>query len=116
MSRAVSDAAPMLNWPESSGTEMATTTITFEIDENLKQQFAEVARAHHCSAEELLPHLVREFVEAESDPEYNEWFRQQVQIGLDDANAGRMISSEEVEAEFAARRAETLRKLNGEPS
>jgi predicted transcriptional regulator len=92
---------------------MATTTITFEIDEKLKQQFAEVARARHCSAEELLPHLVREFIEAESDPDYNEWFRQQVQAGLDSLDAGEGIPGEEVEAEFKALREETLRKLGG---
>lgn len=92
---------------------MAATTITFEIDEQLKQQFLELAKSRNCSAEELLPHLIRQFIEAESDPDYNEWFRQQVQIGMDDIAAGRWVSSEEVEAEFAALRAETERKLRG---
>jgi predicted transcriptional regulator len=39
------------------------------------------------------------------------WFLQQVQLGLDSANQGNLIPAEEVEAEFTARRAETLRKL-----
>jgi predicted transcriptional regulator len=92
---------------------MANTTITFELDEKLKQQFVELARARNCSAEELLPYLVREFIEAESDPDYNEWFRRQVQIGLDSLEAGEGIPGEEVEAEFKALREETLRKLGG---
>lgn len=90
---------------------MATTTITFEIDDKLKQQFVELARERHCSAEELLPHLIREFIDNDSDPEYNAWFQEQVQIGIDQIESGQFVSGEEVEAEFAARRAETERRL-----
>jgi len=43
--------------------------------------------------------------------EYDAWFRRQVQIGLNQADAGELIPSEEVEAYFAAKRAETRRKL-----
>lgn len=95
---------------------MATTTITFEVDEQLKEQFFQLAEARRCNGKQLLGDLMREFVVQNSDEEYNAWFLQQVQIGLDDANAGRLISSEEVEAEFAARRAATQRKLNGKNS
>lgn len=38
------------------------------------------------------------------DDDYDAWFRRQVQIGLDAANAGHLISNDEVEAEFARRR------------
>jgi predicted transcriptional regulator len=38
---------------------------------------------------------------------YDAWFRSQVQAGLDSANAGRLIASDEIEAEFAARRQAT---------
>jgi predicted transcriptional regulator len=41
---------------------------------------------------------------------YDDWFRRQVLIGLESANAGKLIPAEDVEAEFAARRAETRRK------
>ena len=41
--------------------------------------------------------------------EYGAWFREQVLIGLDSANAGNLISNEDVEAKFAARRAEARR-------
>ena len=39
------------------------------------------------------------------------WVRRQVQVGLDSANAGRLVAAEDVEAEFATRRDETRRKL-----
>lgn len=42
---------------------------------------------------------------------HDTWFRRQVQIGLDSANAGNLISSTEVEAKFAAKRAATRRKI-----
>src|SRR5271154_7161649 len=47
--------------------------------------------------------------EAASDPEYDAWFRSQVQEALDDPRPG--IPNEEVEAEFAQRRAATLRTI-----
>lgn len=43
--------------------------------------------------------------------EYDAWFRRQVHAGLDDANAGRLVPGEEVEAEFAARKAATRRRI-----
>jgi hypothetical protein len=40
-----------------------------------------------------------------TDAEYEQWFSRQVQIGIEAADAGEVIPSEEVEAEFASRRA-----------
>lgn len=48
--------------------------------------------------------------------DYDAWFRRQVQIGLEQATAGLLIPAEEVEAEFAARRQETRRRLRERPS
>jgi antitoxin (DNA-binding transcriptional repressor) of toxin-antitoxin stability system len=48
-------------------------------------------------------------VAADHDPEYDAWFRSQVQEALDDPRPG--IPNEEVEAEFAQRRAATLRTI-----
>jgi len=39
-----------------------------------------------------------------TDTEYEQWFRRQVQIGIDEADAGDVIPAEQVEAEFAALR------------
>ena len=42
--------------------------------------------------------------------EHDAWFVREVQIGLDSANAGHLVPSDKVEAEFAARRANTRRR------
>lgn len=42
--------------------------------------------------------------------DHGAWFRKQVRVGLDSANAGNLVSNEYVEAKFAARRAEPCRK------
>ncbi|MFT0545152.1 hypothetical protein ACMHYO_02205 [Allopusillimonas ginsengisoli] len=47
---------------------------------------------------------------------HDAWFRRQVQIGLDSANAGDLVSAAEVEAEAVAWRAELLRKKVDVPS
>lgn len=36
----------------------------------------------------------------------NKWFKQQVEIGIDDANAGNLIPHEEVQAKFAKKKAD----------
>lgn len=88
---------------------MSETTFTFQVDETLKEQFIAAAGERNRSGEELLRALMRDFV----DREYDEWFRRQVQAGVDDANAGDLVPDEAVEAEFAARREATRRKLAG---
>ena len=42
------------------------------------------------------------------------WFRDQVAAGLADADAGNLVAADEVEAEFAERRARTRAKLAGD--
>jgi predicted transcriptional regulator len=89
----------------------ATTTFAFQVDEQLMEEFLRLADSRNSDGGQLLREFMHDFVQQASDPEYDAWFREQVQIGIDDANAGCLIPSEEVEAEFAARRAETERKL-----
>lgn len=55
---------------------------------------------------------MRDFVRQQEEAAVHDaWFRRQVQIGLDSANAGDVISTAEVEAE--AWRAETRQKMAG---
>jgi len=58
-----------------------------------------------------MEHATPEDGHAGSGPEYDAWFRREVQIGLDQANAGLLIPAEKVEAYFAAKREATLRQL-----
>lgn len=93
---------------------MSEATFTFRVDEALKAEFSTAAKAKDRSGAQLLRDFMREFVQTQREAaEHDAWFRQQVQIGLDSANAGHLIPAEEVEAEAAAWRAETRRKMAG---
>lgn len=91
---------------------MSEATFTFRVDEALKQEFTTAAKARDRTGAQLLRDFMRDFVQKQQEAaDYDTWFRQQVQIGLDSANAGHLIPAEEVEAEAAAWRAETRRKM-----
>jgi len=92
---------------------MGEATFTFRVEDDLKSAFSEAAKAHDQTGAQLLRSFMRDYVKRQQDKaEYDTWFRQQVQFGLDSANAGNLLPAEDVEAEFAARRAETRRKMN----
>jgi predicted transcriptional regulator len=44
--------------------------------------------------------------------EYDSWFRRQVRAGLEEANSGRLVPGDEVEAHFKARREKTRHKFS----
>lgn len=91
---------------------MSEATFTFRVDEALKNDFATAAKARDRTGAQLLRDFMREFVQQQQEAaEHDAWFRRQVQAGLDSANAGRLVPAAEVEAEFAARRAATRRRL-----
>lgn len=91
---------------------MSEATFTFRVDERLKDEFSSAAKARDRTGAQLLRDFMRDFVKQQQEAaEHDAWFRRQVQVGLDSANAGRLVSAEEVEAEFATRRDETRRKL-----
>lgn len=93
---------------------MSEATFTFRVDEALKTDFSSAAKNRDRNAAQLLRDFMRDFVKQQQEASaYDEWFRRQVQIGLDSANAGELISSEEVEAEAEIWRAETRRKMAG---
>ena len=87
---------------------MSEATFTFRVDEALKSEFSTAAKNRDRNAAQLLRDFVRQQQEA---AEHDTWFRRQVQIGLDSANAGNLIPAAEVEAKFAAKRAATRRRL-----
>ncbi|MBA5607174.1 hypothetical protein H3H36_17595 [Duganella sp. FT3S] len=96
---------------------MSDATFTFRVDASLKDQFTTAAKARDRTGAQLLRDFMRDFVRQQQEAaEYDAWFRRQVQIGLDSANAGDLIPAEEVEAEAAAWRAETRRKMAGAKS
>ena len=77
---------------------MAEATFTFRVDESLKQEFSSFAKEIDRSGAQLLRDFMRDFVKKQQEAaSYDVWFQQQVQIGLDQANAGNLISHEDVE-------------------
>jgi predicted transcriptional regulator len=91
---------------------MSDATFTFRVEESLKEQFTLAAKGRDRSGAQLLRDFMREFVlQQQASTDHEGWFRQQVQAGLDSANAGNLVSAADVEAQFAARRAATRSKL-----
>jgi predicted transcriptional regulator len=91
---------------------MNEATLTFRVDEALKNEFSTAAKARDRTGAQLLRDFMRDFVQRQRDAAaHDAWFRQQVQAGLDAANAGDLLSSEDVEAEADAWREKTRRRL-----
>jgi predicted transcriptional regulator len=91
---------------------MSDATFTFRVEESLKEQFTLAAKGRDRSGAQLLRDFMREFVlQQQASAGHDVWFREQVQAGLDSANAGNLVSAADVEAQFAARRAATRSKL-----
>lgn len=91
-----------------------TATFTFRVDENLKTEFATAAKSRDRTGAQLLRDFMREFVQKQQEAAAHDvWFRRQVQAGLDSANAGDLISADEVEAEAAVWREQTRLKISG---
>lgn len=96
---------------------MSEATFTFRVDDALKSEFAQAAKARDRTGAQLLRDFMRDFVRQQQEAaEHDVWLRRQVQMGLDSANAGELLSGEEVEAEAAAWRAEMRRKLDNATS
>ncbi|MDK4705073.1 hypothetical protein PH562_22675 [Rhizobium sp. CNPSo 4062] len=96
---------------------MTDATFTFRVEEELKAAFSEAAKAHDQTGAQLLRAFMRDYVRRQQDAaDYDMWFRQRVQAGLASANAGNLIPDDNIDAEFAALREETRRKLSGRSS
>ncbi len=104
--------ATLRRFPHTWCNAVRKATITLRVDEALKADFLRVAKASGSNGAQLLRDHMCEFVQRQQvAAEHDAWFRRQVQIGLDSANAGNVISSAEVEQHFAALRAATRRKI-----
>ena len=93
---------------------MNNASMTFEVDESLKNDFAAAAEAQGRAGAEILRELMRDFTRRQrqtSAAEYDAWFRREVQKGLEEARAGDVIPNEDVEAEAVAWEAEIDRQI-----
>lgn len=93
---------------------MSEATFTFRVDESLKNEFAQAAKARDRTGAQLLRDFMRDVVRRQQEvADHDLWFGRQVQTGVDSANAGNLVASAKVEDRFAAKRAATRRKLEG---
>lgn len=96
---------------------MSQATFTFRVEEELKEQFATIAKSMDRTGAQLLREHMRDIVRQQNEKEeHDTWFREQVQVGLDAANSGDVISAEEVEAEAAAWRERTRNNMKSSNS
>ena len=91
---------------------MTEASFTFRVEESLKKEFSSFAKDMDRSGAQLLRDFMRDFVKQQQEAaSYDAWFQKQVQIGLDEANAGQLISHEDVKSRFEEKRASLLAKL-----
>lgn len=92
---------------------MGEVTFTFRVGEDLKEAFAEAARAQDRTAAQLLRDHMREVVQNQREDErYEEWLRERVEAARASIRAGKGIPADVVEAEFAALREQAQRDID----
>ncbi len=79
---------------------------TMKLEPELRAEFLAEAEAAHRPASQILRELMREFIQRQRDArDYDAFLRQKVEAARTSMRAGRGRPDDEVEAEFAARRA-----------
>ena len=84
---------------------MDQTTLTFLVDEGLKEAFHAVALAQGESSAQLLRDFMLDYVQSNADKiSYDQWFKAKVEAGRSSALAGELYSLDSLEAEVQALR------------
>jgi len=84
---------------------------TMKLEPELRDEFMAEAEAAHRPASQIVRELMRDFVQRQREArDHDEFLRRKVEAARASVRAGRGRSNEEVEAAFAARRAELRRK------
>ena len=79
---------------------------TMKLEPELRAEFMAEAEAAHRPASQVLRELMRDFVQHQREArEYDEFLHRKVEIARSSMRAGLGRSNEEVEADFATRRA-----------
>lgn len=85
---------------------------TMKLEPELRDEFMAEAEASHRPASQIVRDLMREFVQRQREArEYDEFLRSKVELARLSIRSGRVRSNEEVEADFAAWRAEAEKSL-----
>lgn len=93
---------------------MPETTFTFRVEENLKKAFTQAAQASDRKGAQLLRDFMRDFIrQQEEAAAHDRWFKLQVRQGIAEADAGAVISAEDVEREAESWRADMRKQMGG---
>lgn len=88
------------------------TVFSMKLESDLRASFMAEAEAAHRPASQILRDLMREFIQRQKNArEYEEFLRQKVELARDQIHSGLVISNNEVEADFSARRSAKKKKL-----
>lgn len=83
---------------------------TMKLEPELRDDFMAEAKASHRPASQLLRELMRDFVQRQKQArEYEDFLRDKVDLAREQIANGQHASNQEVEARFAALRAEVLK-------
>jgi antitoxin component of RelBE/YafQ-DinJ toxin-antitoxin module len=95
---------------------MNDATFTFRVDEALKNQFTDAAKARDRTGAQLLRDFMRGVVSQQADAtEYDAWFRQEVEMAMaeaDDRNT-QWISNDQMRRDSAAWRERVQARIEG---
>jgi predicted transcriptional regulator len=84
---------------------------TMKLESELRDEFMAAAEAAHRPASQVMRELMRDFIQQQQQArEYEAFVREKVEAGRASMRAGKGISNDEVEAEFAARRTQLQAK------
>jgi predicted transcriptional regulator len=85
---------------------------TMKLEQELRDDFTAEADAVHRPASQVVRELMREFVQRQREArDYDKFLRRKVDVARASMQVGRGKPNDEVEAQFAARRAETASKV-----
>jgi predicted transcriptional regulator len=80
---------------------------TMKLEPDLREAFMSEAQASHRPASQIMRELMRDFVQSQRQArEYDDFLAHKVQTARTSMQAGLGIPNDEVEAQFAARRAQ----------
>jgi predicted transcriptional regulator len=84
---------------------------TMKLEPELRAEFIAEAEAADRPASQIMRELMRDYVRRQRESrQYDEFLRKKVDIARASVQAGNGRSNEEVESEFAARRAQAVKK------
>lgn len=85
---------------------------TMKLESELRAEFIAEAEAAHRPASQVLRELMREFVQHQREArEYDKFLNNKVKVARLSMHAGHGRSNDEVEAEFAIRRASAVKDV-----